>query len=83
MPLTRSITKDATVMFRYRKEKVRFSAGISVQPQKTYMDYTKGSLDTTVVRNVLNWAPRIDFRYKFPRQGSCACVTTGVLHNLR
>ena len=31
--------QDATVMFRYRKEKVRFSAGVSVQPQKTYMDY--------------------------------------------
>lgn len=61
--------QDATVMFRYRKEKVRFSAGISVQPQKTYMDYTKGSLDTTVVRNVLNWAPRIDFRYKFSETG--------------
>lgn len=61
--------QDATVMFRYRKEKVRFSAGVSVQPQKTYMDYTKGSLDTTVVRNVLNWAPRIDFRYKFSETG--------------
>lgn len=61
--------QDATVMFRYRKEKVRFSAGISMQPQKTYMDYTKGSLDTTVVRNVLNWAPRIDFRYKFSETG--------------
>ena len=61
--------QDATVMFRYRKDKIRFNAGVSVQPQKTYMDYTKGRLDTSVVRKVLNWAPRIDFRYKFSETG--------------
>lgn len=61
--------QEATVMFRYGKDKIRFSAGMSVQPQKTYMDYTKGSLDTSVVRNVHNWAPRIDFRYKFSETG--------------
>lgn len=61
--------QDATVMFRYRKDKIRFNAGISMQPQKTYMDYQKGILDTTVVRNVLNWSPRIDFRYKFSETG--------------
>lgn len=56
--------QDANVMFRYNKNGIRLNAGVSVQPQKTFMDYTKGTLDTTVVRNVLNWAPRIDFRYK-------------------
>ncbi len=61
--------QDATVMFRYRKDKIRFNAGVSVQPQKTYMDYTKGSLDTSIVRNVLNWSPRVDFRYKFSETG--------------
>ena len=61
--------QDATVMFRYRLGKIRFNAGVSVQPQKTYMDYTKGGLDTTVVRKVLNWSPRIDFRYKFSDTG--------------
>ena len=61
--------QDATVMFRYNREKIRFSAGVSMQPQKTYMDYTKGRLDTSIVRNVLNWSPRIDFRYKFSETG--------------
>ena len=54
--------QEATVMFRYGKDKIRFSAGVSVQPQKLILDYTKGSLDTSVVRNVHNWAPR----YRFP-----------------
>lgn len=61
--------QEATVMFRYQKDKIRFNAGVSVQPQKTYMDYTKGRLDTSVVRNVINWSPRIDFRYKFSETG--------------
>ncbi len=61
--------QNATVMFRYRKDKIRLNAGVSVQPQKTYMDYQKGSLDTSIVRNVVNWAPRIDFRYKFSDTG--------------
>ena len=60
----REHNQDANVMFRYNKNGIRLNAGVSVQPQKTFMDYTKGSLDTTVVRNVLNWAPRVDFRYK-------------------
>lgn len=56
--------QDANVMFRYVKGGIRLNAGVSLQPQKTYMDYQKGQLDTTVVRQVINWAPRIDFRYK-------------------
>ena len=61
--------QNATVMFRYNMGKFRLNAGVSVQPQKTYMDYQKGKLDTTVIRNVLNWSPRIDFRYKFSDTG--------------
>lgn len=57
--------QDATVMFRYNYGAMRLNAGVSVQPQTTYMDYLKNKLDTTVTRHVLNWAPRIDFRYKF------------------
>ncbi len=61
--------QDASVMFRYVKDEIRLHAGVSVQPQKTWMDYEKGSLDTSVVRTVLNWAPRVDFRYKFSETG--------------
>lgn len=56
--------QDANVMFRYVKGGIRLNAGVSLQPQKTYMDYQKGELDTTVVRQVINWSPRVDFRYK-------------------
>lgn len=61
--------QNANIMFRYNKGKIRLNAGVSVQPQKTYMDYEKNTLDTSVVRTVVNWAPRIDFRYKFSDTG--------------
>lgn len=59
--------QEANVMFRYRVGDFRFNAGASFQPQKTYMDYQKGSMDTSVVRQVFNWAPRIDLRYKISK----------------
>lgn len=56
--------QEASVMFRYTLGEMRLNAGVSLQPQKTYMDYEKGHIDTTVTRQVFNWAPRVDFRYK-------------------
>lgn len=60
---------DAQLLLRYtrkfeNKQELRFNAGVSFQPQTTHMDYTKNKLDTTVVRNTFNWAPRINARWK-------------------
>ena len=60
---------NANLMFRYTNkldngQELRFNAGVSAQPQHTLMHYAKGSLDTTVTRNIFNWAPRINLRWK-------------------
>ena len=55
---------DASIMFRYQFGDFNLNAGVSFQPQTTYMDYAKNKLDTTVVRHVFNWAPRVDLRWK-------------------
>ncbi len=60
---------DAQLMLRYtrkfeNKQELRFNLGVSFQPQTTHMDYAKDALDTTVVRNTFNWAPRIHARWK-------------------
>ena len=60
---------DAQLLLRYtrkfeNKQELRFNAGVSFQPQTTHMDYAKHTLDTTVVRNTFNWAPRINARWK-------------------
>lgn len=61
----REYNQEASVMFRYTRGDMRLNAGVSLQPQTTDMDYQKNQLDTTVTRHVFNWAPRVDFRYKF------------------
>ena len=60
---------NANLMFRYTNkldngQELRFNAGVSAQPQHTLMHYAKGSVDTTVTRNIFNWAPRINLRWK-------------------
>ena len=65
---------DAQLLLRFTRkfendQELRFNFGASFQPQTTHMDYKKNNLDTTVVRNVFNWAPRIHARWKI-NQGS-------------
>lgn len=55
------------VTFRWIREKMRLNAGVSFQPQKSDLSYKKGDLDTTTVRNVFNFTPTFDFRYKFSK----------------
>lgn len=63
---------DANIMARYNKkfeneQELRINAGISFQPQRTLLDYKKHMLDTAVTRNVFNWAPRMDIRWRISK----------------
>ncbi len=49
------------------REKYRFNVGVSLQPQNTTLTYKKSELDTIVKRSVFNFAPNIDFRYRFSK----------------
>ncbi len=65
----KELNHNARVMFRYNKKfenggTFRLNAGISFQPQTTHMDYQKGSIDTTIIRNTYNWAPSLSMRWK-------------------
>ncbi len=55
---------DASVMLRYQFGDFRLNAGLSFQPQTTHMIYKKNNQDFDITRNVFNWAPRIDLRWK-------------------
>lgn len=60
----REYNHDAGLMFRYNVGENRLNFGVSLQPQTTHMDYQRNRLDTMVVRNTFNWAPRVDYRWK-------------------
>lgn len=58
---------DAMVSLRFNREKWQLSTGLSFQPQHTKLNYVGLGKDTTSIRNVFNFAPNVDFRYKFSK----------------
>ena len=59
---------DANLILRYNRkfddgQQLRFNAGVNFQPQTTHMDYEKSGIKVDTVRNVFNWAPRVDLRW--------------------
>ena len=58
---------DASVSLRFIRSKWQLSAGMSFQPQHTVLSYKKGDYMIDTTRNVFNFAPNIDFRYRFSK----------------
>ena len=58
---------DASVALRFIREKWQLSAGMSFQPQHTVLSYKRGDYMVDTARNVFNFAPNIDFRYRFSK----------------
>lgn len=57
----------ANLGVRYNSSTIRFNAGVDFNPEKTRMDYEKGTLHVDTVRKVFNVSPSIRFRYKFSK----------------
>ncbi len=66
----RNYTQEIQAMLRMNQTKWRLNVGVMVQPQhSSYMqDYLGVHVDTT--RNVVNWSPTFDFRYRFNKQSN-------------
>ena len=58
---------DASVALRFVRQKWQLSAGMSFQPQHTVLSYKRGDYMVDTTRNVFNFAPNIDFRYRFSK----------------
>ncbi len=56
---------DLQLTYRWIQPKFQLNAGFMVQPQRSYFiqDYQGVHVDTK--RNVVNWSPTLDFRYRF------------------
>lgn len=52
---------------RQIREKYQLNAGLFLQPQTTRFTYTLGEFRTDTVRNVFNFSPTLDFRYRFSK----------------
>lgn len=52
---------------RFIREKYQMSVGMSLQPQNTKLSYKKGAYMVDTTRTVFNFAPNLDFRYRFSK----------------
>lgn len=57
---------------RYNSGTIRFNAGVSLNPQRTKMQYERPgqAIDTLITRHVFNVSPEVRFRYRFSRTNS-------------
>ncbi len=58
---------EVSVMMRFIREKYNLSFGVMMQPQRTQFVYDYLGNHTDTVRNVINFAPTLDFRYRFSK----------------
>ena len=59
---------DIRVQYRFTGTKWRFNVGVNLQPQRNEVNYTKGFKHYEVGRNVYNWSPTLNLRYRFSKQ---------------
>jgi hypothetical protein len=56
---------QGSISLLFNKTNYRLSIGVDARPQNSRMDYIKSGQDSTIYRSVLNFAPNVDFRYRF------------------
>ncbi len=63
----KNFNHDGMISLRFIRPKWQLSSGLSFQPQHTIMSYKKDNFEVDTTRNVFNFAPNIDFRYRFSK----------------
>lgn len=65
-----NLNHDIRLQLRYIDARWRVNVGINLQPQHNEVDYTKGWRHHEVARNVLNWSPTLNMRFRRSKQES-------------
>lgn len=58
---------NISTTFRMIRPKLNLSIGVSLQPQHTVLTYNRGETHIETSRNVLNYSPQINIKYKFSK----------------
>lgn len=59
--------QDFSLTLRVVRPKYLMNVGVSLQPQKSTTSYEKGTYSIDTTRNVVNFTPTFDFRYRFSK----------------
>ena len=60
----------AEIMLRVIRTKYNFNAGVQIIPQSSEFTYRYLATDTVTKRNVVNWSPTANFRWKLSDRGN-------------
>lgn len=66
----RNYIHTAEVMLRFIREKYDFNVGVQVMPQTSKFVQRYLGVSTDTVRNVVNWSPTANFRYRLSERGN-------------
>ena len=58
------------IMLRVIREKYNFNVGLQIIPQSSEFHYRGLGVDTVTHRNVVNWSPTANFRWKLSERGN-------------
>ncbi|MGL5272678.1 MAG: TonB-dependent receptor [Phocaeicola sp.] len=58
---------DISLGLRFIREKSQLNVGFSLQPQNSKLSYKRGVIAGDTTRTVINFAPRVDYRFRFSK----------------
>ena len=58
---------DLSISVRIVKPKFKLSLGANIQPQRSVLSYNRGEANIDTLRKIINFAPKIDFKYRFSK----------------
>jgi len=61
-------THEFNLSLKTIREKYQYNIGFSVQPQQSTTTYEQGKINVDTTRNVVNFSPTFDYRYRFNKQ---------------
>ncbi len=66
----KTYTHETQLMLRMNRQKYRLDVGMMLQPQRSHYIQDYFGVHTDTVRNVVNWSPTLNFRYRFDKQSN-------------
>ena len=63
----KTFNHEAMVGLRVLRQLYQLNVGVTFEPQHTELTYRKGETDTVTMRDVFNFAPNVDLRFRFSK----------------
>ena len=73
----KTFNHEAMVGLRMLRKLYQLNVGVTFEPQRTELTYRKGETDIVTTRNVFNYAPNVDLRFRFSKVSQLRFIYRG------